>query len=342
MAFTKKIAGWVAGRIKGEKARKDTMRWMEKTGLGMILDAAGDYALAQGAIKGAGALKGLLTGGGQAAAPVAAKALPEGVTEVGRMASASPAEARFLTAQMVQPKPMPVAGAGTTTVAPRAATAITPPPAPPSAMTAPTATRIVATPTAPSPMQAMVAPGAGAGPVTPRIGMPQMPTSLPPAGGAAPTPIASQVSAGMRPPTPPTPAPTFAATPRPTLPPAPSPMQAMTAPAAAPAPAPMGGMTPPMRATAQRMGGIENVANANITRGAGGFRGFMQGAKEYAPLIQATAGPVANVIGAKIEQDIEQQKLDREQRARNNLAMLLMPMFQAQMGQAAPSFQPRG
>lgn len=296
MAFTKKIAGWVAGRIKGEQARKDTMRWMEKTGLGMVLDAAGDYALAQGALKGAGKLKGLLTGGEKVAAPVAAKALPEGVTEVGRMASASPAEARSLTAQMVQPKPM----------------------------------------------QAMVAPGAGAGPVTPRIGMPQMPTSLPPAGGAAPTPIASQVSAGMRPPTPPTPEPTFAATPRPTLPPAPSPMQAMTAPAAAPAPAPTGGMTPPMRATAQRMGGIENVANANITRGAGGFRGFMQGAKEYAPLIQATAGPVANVIGAKIEQDIEQQKLDREQRARNNLAMLLMPMFQAQMGQAAPSFQSRG
>jgi len=168
------------------------MRWMEKTGLGMILDAAGDYALTQGALKGAGKLKGLLTGGGQAAAPVAAKALPEGVTEVGRMASASPAEARSLTAQMVQPKPMPAAGAGTTTVAPR-------------------------------PMQAMVAPPA-------------------------------------------------------------------TAPAIRPTPVPTG-MTPQMTKTAGQMGGMQNVANANITRGPGLGRSILQGAKEYAPLIQATAGP---------------------------------------------------
>jgi len=234
MAFTKKIAGWVAGRIKGEQARKDTMRWMEKTGLGMILDAAGDYALTQGALKGAGKLRGLLTGGGQAAAPVAAKALPEGVTEVGRMASASPAEARSLTAQMVQPKPMPAAGAGTTTVAPR-------------------------------PMQAMVAPPA-------------------------------------------------------------------TAPAIRPTPVPTG-MTPQMTKTAGQMGGMQNVANANITRGPGLGRSILQGAKEYAPLIQATAGPVANVIGQRMEQSLEEEKMKREQDARNRMAMLLMPMFQSQLQQ---------
>lgn len=68
MAFTKKIAGWAAGRLKGEQARKDTMRWMEKTGLGQILGVGGDAALIGGALKGAGALKGLLTGGGASSA----------------------------------------------------------------------------------------------------------------------------------------------------------------------------------------------------------------------------------------------------------------------------------
>lgn len=292
MAFTKKIAGWVAGRIKGEQARKDTMRWMEKTGLGQVLDIAGDIALTQGALKGAGKLKGLLTGGGQAAAPVAAKALPEGVTEVGRMASASPAEARSLTAQMVQPKPLPAPGAGTTTFAPRAATAITPPPAPTGMPGA-------------TPMRAMVAPSAGTTTMAPRV-----------AAGVTPSPTAARLPMQTMI-APPTPAPAITPTPAPT------------------------GMTPQMTRTAGRMGGMENVTNANVVR-SGGFRGFMQGAKEYAPLIQATAMPVANVIGAKIEQDIEEDKIKREQAARNRLAMLLMPMFQAQMGQAAPSFQPRG
>lgn len=247
MAFTKKIAGWVAGRIKGEQARKDTMRWMEKTGLGQILDIAGDIALTQGAIKGAGKLKGLFTGGPSApAATTAAKALPEGVTEVGRLASASPAESRALVGQMTAP------------AAPQA------------------------------PMRAMVAPGATPGPVTPQIRMPQMPTSLPPAGGGAPTPIASQVSAGL-------------------------------------------GQRPPQTPFGRLVGAVKSGASAT-----------MQYGRENAPLIAATAPAVANVIGAKIEQDIEEEKIKREQAARNRLAMLLMPMFQAQMGQAAPSFQPRG
>lgn len=246
MAFTKKIAGWVAGRIKGEQARKDTMRWMEKTGLGQILDIAGDIALTQGALKGAGKLKGLFTGGPAApAATTAAKALPEGVTEVGRLASASPAESRALVSQVAAPsamKPLPTAGAATTTVAPR-------------------------------PMQAMVSP--------------------------------------------------------------------RTVPAQAPTPIPTG-MTPQMTRTAAQMGGMQNVANASVTRGPGMVRSFLQGAKEYAPIIQATATPVANVIGQRMEMSLEEERMKREQEARNRLAMLLMPMFQAQMGQAAPSFQPRG
>lgn len=248
MAFTKKIAGWVAGRIKGEQARKDTMRWMEKTGLGMILDAAGDYALTQGALKGAGKLKGLLTGGGQAAAPL---------------------------------KALPAPGASTTTIAPRTASAIGAPGAAPA---------ITPTAAPAAPMKALVAPGTGS-------------TAMAPRAASAMTP------------------------------PAPRPMQSMTAPAPTPAPAPMGGMTPPMRADVQRFGGMENVANANITRGPGLGRSILQGAKEYAPLIQATAGPVANVIGQRMEQSLEEEKMKREQDAKNRLAQLLMPMFQYQMQQ---------
>jgi len=66
----------------------------------------------------------------------------------------------------------------------------------------------------------------------------------------------------------------------------------------------------------------------------------MRGAKEYAPLIQATATPIASVIGARMEQDIEARKIQlqeeqfrREQEARDRLAQLLMPMFQQQATQ---------
>ena len=285
MAFTKKIAGWVAGRIKGEQARKDTMRWMEKTGLGQILDIAGDIALTQGALKGAGKLKGLFTGG--PAAPAAAKALPEGVTEVGRMASASPAEARSLTAQMVQPKPMPplpAPGAGTTTFAPRTATAIG---APPPVTGMPSAT----------PMRAMVAP---------------------PVSAAGPTQAATNAFQSRQMlersiPTPQT-------------------RDIFQAPSRTGVQAAMPQMARPEPNILQKtLGAVKSGASAT-----------MQYGRENAPLIAATAPAVANVIGAKIEQDIEEEKIKREQAARNRLAMLLMPMFQAQMGQAAPSFQPRG
>jgi hypothetical protein len=85
-----------------------------------------------------------------------------------------------------------------------------------------------------------------------------------------------------------------------------------------------------------------NILQKTLGAVRSGASATMQYGRENAPLIAATAPAVANVIGAKIEQDIEEEKIKREQAARNRLAMLLMPMFQAQMGQAAPSFQPRG
>lgn len=57
-SITSRIAGWTAGRLKGEKARKRTMDWMQKTGVGQLLGVAGDAALIGGALKGAGAIKG--------------------------------------------------------------------------------------------------------------------------------------------------------------------------------------------------------------------------------------------------------------------------------------------
>jgi hypothetical protein len=282
MAFTKKIAGWVAGRIKGEQARKDTMRWMEKTGLGQILDIAGDIALTQGAIKGAGKLKGLLTGGGQAAAPL---------------------------------KALPAPGASTTTVAPRTATAVAPPSAPaamprptlPAPAAAPMAAPVaapMAAPVTPSPMQAMVAPRA-------------TPTAPPPV-SAGPTQAATNTFQSRR-------------------------MLEQSI----PTPQARDVFQAPSRAGVQaalpRMAQPEpNIFQKALGAVKGGASATMQYGRENAPLIAATAPAVANVIGAKIEQDIEQDKIKREQEARNRLAMLLMPMFQAQIGQAAPSFQPRG
>ena len=67
-SITSRIAGWTAGRLKGEKARKRTMDWMQKTGVGQLLGVAGDAALIGGALKGAGALKGMFMPTGAAGA----------------------------------------------------------------------------------------------------------------------------------------------------------------------------------------------------------------------------------------------------------------------------------
>ena len=71
-SFTSRIAGWTAGRLKGEKARKKTMDWMKKTGVGQLLGVAGDAALIGGALKGAGALKSMFVPTAGAGAPASA------------------------------------------------------------------------------------------------------------------------------------------------------------------------------------------------------------------------------------------------------------------------------
>lgn len=103
------------------------------------------------------------------------------------------------------------------------------------------------------------------------------------------------------------------------------------APAPAPAPAPVAA---PVAAAAPTAASVAPKAAAS------GFERFLTGAKEYAPLIQATATPVAAVLGGSMEQDIEARKLQlqedqirREQEARDRLAQLLMPMFQQQATQ---------
>lgn len=53
-SFTSRLAGWAAGRLKGEKARQKTMEFVDKTGVGKLLSLAGDAALLGGAGKLAG------------------------------------------------------------------------------------------------------------------------------------------------------------------------------------------------------------------------------------------------------------------------------------------------
>lgn len=52
MPLTTKALGWLAGRVGGEKARKGTMNWMNKTGLGQALGYGGDLGLMFGVGKG--------------------------------------------------------------------------------------------------------------------------------------------------------------------------------------------------------------------------------------------------------------------------------------------------
>lgn len=102
-SLTSRLAGWAAGRLGGEKARKGTMDWMGKTGVGKALSFAGDSAILGGAGKllGAGArAAGMMGNAGRAAG-----GLPAGVTEVGRLASANPAEAGSMVARMTSAIP---------------------------------------------------------------------------------------------------------------------------------------------------------------------------------------------------------------------------------------------
>jgi hypothetical protein len=99
-SFTSRLAGWAAGRLGGQKAKEKTMDWMGKTGVGKALSFAGDTALMGGAGKLAG-MAGRAAGFGKAA--TTAGRLPAGVTEVGRLASANPAEAGSMVSRMVQP-----------------------------------------------------------------------------------------------------------------------------------------------------------------------------------------------------------------------------------------------
>jgi len=97
-SFTSRIAGWTAGRLKGEKARKKTMDWMKKTGVGQLLGVAGDAALVSGALKGAGALKSLIAPAAGAGAPASASVAQRvfdpsrgGFVNVGGTAATAPA-----------------------------------------------------------------------------------------------------------------------------------------------------------------------------------------------------------------------------------------------------------
>lgn len=127
------------------------------------------------------------------------------------------------------------------------------------------------------------------------------------------------------------------------------PAPAAAAPAATPAPsAPAAGVAD-QAAYDQMMTNVGGGAGATGAAQPGRMGRLLAGFRENAPLIQATATPLAAVIGGSMEQDIEARKLQlqedqirREQEARDRLAQLLMPMFQQQAGRVRPMTTPRG
>lgn len=116
--------------------------------------------------------------------------------------------------------------------------------------------------------------------------------------------------------------------------------------------------TPSMAPQAAAPAAAAPAATTAPAAGAAGAAGAAQtgrmgrllaGFRENAPLIQATATPLAAVIGGSMEQGVEARKLQlqedqirREQEARDRLAQLLMPLFQQQAGRVRPMTTPRG
>ena len=163
-SFTSRIAGWTAGRLKGEKARKKTMDWMKKTGVGQLLGVAGDIAITGGALKGAGALGRLITGGGEAGQALAA--LPTGTAST----TIAPRAAGTImppSASGAAPLTMPSAAATPVTMASRVPAAITPP----------TTAAMPAT----LPTRALPKMGGGITEIAPRAAAPIAPPTLEPA-----------------------------------------------------------------------------------------------------------------------------------------------------------------
>lgn len=72
-SLTSRLAGWAAGRLKGEKARQKTMEFVDKTGVGQALGFLGDAALLGGAGKLAG--MGAQAAGLMKAAPASTAAM---------------------------------------------------------------------------------------------------------------------------------------------------------------------------------------------------------------------------------------------------------------------------
>jgi|GEM_PF-3019081 len=58
---------------------------------------------------------------------------------------------------------------------------------------------------------------------------------------------------------------------------------------------------------------LDQVANANVTGGVGRMGRMLGGLKEYAPVIQAGTTAVADVLGQRSQQQIEEQRLAQQQ-----------------------------
>lgn len=303
--MTSRLAGWIAGRLKGEKARKSTMNWMDKTGLGQLLGIAGDAAIVGGALKGASALKGLITGGGGGAAGAITPSLT------------APVEPTSLP---------PIAGGGAPTpIASQVSASLN---APTGGMSLPP----IAGGGAPTPIAGQVSAGLRA-PAAGSMGLPsaggastpiasQVASAARPIAGA-PTPMAQQLSASMAPPAATSPAMGALAKP---------PMTASVAERVVQPPSTGIGVpkiTPrdivPTDIPAPTM--MQKVLGA-VREAPGAIGRF---AKENKEAVAYGVPAVMQSLSASQQAALEEEQMRMEQERRNRLAQLLMPLFESEV-----------
>lgn len=258
--FFKKAVSWIAKQIGGRRLQSKVSNWFDKTGLGRALSIAGDALLVGGAVKGVGALKGLMTGAKVAKAGQAAQQ-----TQAIIAAGPKPAQALITGSAKVAPRAISQAAAT----------------ASPSALGMGAAQTVgqTAAQAAATPLRALTAP-------------PAISTMAPRAAAmVSPTAVAAPIAQ-----------------------------------TAVQAPSTLGQMF------GKGVAGAGDLARQGVRAGMEGLGTAAKFAKENAAIIAPAAVGVSNVIGARMQQSLEEERMRQEQEARNSLAGLLMGAFGSQLG----------
>lgn len=274
--FFKKAVSWIAKQIGGKDLQRRVSSWFDKTALGKALSIAGDTLLVGGAVKGVGALKGLMTGSKAAQAASAAKQ-----TQAIIAAGPKPAQALITGSANVAPKALS-----------QAATA-----ASPSALSIGAGQAASSLPTA-----ALTGGRYQAAE--------QMLQGAQQAGGAV-----AQQAAQLG-----------------TLPVPAAPISAL-APRAATMVAPQVAEAVAKPSIGQMLGkGAKDLAGEALGAAKTGLGKAGQFTKENAAWLGPAAIATSSVLGQRAEMSLEEERMRREQEARNSLAGLLMGAFGPQMG----------